>query len=173
MQIEQHAIRRPDLAQQQRPAVAQLRREMAELMPGIGLRHRPRAGRHTLAAQHRRARDGIQLRRKPKGLGQRPVEPHHAGCRHFRRLPGHAQARQLAGVATQETDLQRRGGQGAIRVGFGTSIKCSGTGFYAMVCRGFRDAWNARMGCVRKGLRRGVCQHISMLAAMGKGGEEP
>jgi hypothetical protein len=54
LDIAPFAVAVQDLAQKDRAAVAKLRNEIAELMPGIGHRDRLGARRYDIAGEHRR-----------------------------------------------------------------------------------------------------------------------
>ena len=75
LDIEARAIGRDKLAEQQRTTIAELRREMTELVPGIGKRERVGAAGHFLAREEPRelsvARTG-NVDTEP--IGERPVE---------------------------------------------------------------------------------------------------
>ena len=63
--------------QQQRPPVAQLGREAAELVASVGLRQWHRSLRNHIARKNLRAFLGIErLGIEPQFLSQRTVEPH-------------------------------------------------------------------------------------------------
>ena len=64
-----------DLAEQHGAAVAESRRELAELVAGVGLRHRRRAGGHGRAREHGDALGAAQrLGVEPELAGQLLVE---------------------------------------------------------------------------------------------------
>jgi hypothetical protein len=84
LEIDAVAIRRDLFAQQDRASIAE-RREVPELVAGVGLRERPRAVRQPVARKDRRAfraveRVGVQA----ECCGERPVEDHHPRLAHLR-----------------------------------------------------------------------------------------
>ena len=98
------------LADQQRSSVAESRREAAELMAGVGLRHRRRPGRRVVAYEEgdtvgRPQRIGIDAQLS----GQCLVERQQAGRRSRARPPRHAQVLELTGIGVLEGE-QRWGG---------------------------------------------------------------
>ena len=82
-----------NLAEQDRPAVAELRHELPELMTGIGRRERCRPLRDTVPGQSRyafRAREPVRV--ETEVLGQRSVQPDQARCCYRRRRAGRIEA---------------------------------------------------------------------------------
>ena len=98
------------LAEQHRAAVAELRREAAELVPGVGLRDRLGAFGNAVAGEQRGA--GLAGQRghiEPELFGQRRVEEQRLRRRHRFRAPRHREAFEVAGVGVVEL----QGGHGA------------------------------------------------------------
>ncbi|ODS95281.1 MAG: hypothetical protein ABS56_16350 [Lautropia sp. SCN 69-89] len=94
-----------DLAQQQCPAVAELWREAAELVAGVGLRDRLGPfGQHVAGEQCCPFRTGERRRIQPQLVGQRCVQVQQLRCRHGIGLPGDVEAGQLARVAVVEAE---------------------------------------------------------------------
>ena len=98
VQVAAAARRVDDLAEQQRPTVAELRRIATELMAGVGHRDGLGAGRNDVADEH-----GDPVRRSQLGLGYAEfgcevgVEREQFGRRRLRRLPGHDTGRRARG----------------------------------------------------------------------------
>ena len=81
------------LAEQHRPTVAELRREAAELVPGVGLGDRLGAFGHRVAGEERRAGLAAERRRVEAELfGQRRVEEQRLRRRHGLGAPRHREA---------------------------------------------------------------------------------
>ena len=88
-----------DLAEQERPTVAERRRETAELVPRIGLSDGRRALWRFVARENRApAVAGERLHGQAELFGERSVEPQHRRRRNACRLPRHRQARQFTCV---------------------------------------------------------------------------
>jgi hypothetical protein len=103
------AVAVDDLADQQRPAIAQMRIELPELMPRIGLGNRLRPFRQHVAGEHRRQRGivlvgqiQLQFRRQPV------IEEQQYRFPYRRRLARFVEARQVAGIGV----VEREGGIG-------------------------------------------------------------
>ena len=93
------------LAEQQRSAIAELRREPAELVARIRLRQRLGAVGQRVAGEHRRARGAVERRDVEAELGrQRAVEVQQPRCGRGRRSPGHVEPLQLAGERIVEAE---------------------------------------------------------------------
>jgi hypothetical protein len=112
VQIAPASVDVEHLAEQERPAVAEARREPAELVARIGLRHRRRALGHGAAGE-----DGDAVR-CPQRLGVEAqvsgepfVERQQPGCGHRRRLPRLVQALEVSDVGVVECE-QRACGDG-------------------------------------------------------------
>jgi hypothetical protein len=130
------------LAEQHRPAVAELRREAAELMAGIRLGDRLGAFGNGVAGEESSA----GLARQDGGvetelLGQRRVEEQRLRRRCGLRAPGHGKALELAGVGVFEAQ-EAAAAMGDIR---GTAASLND--FAARVRR--RDGRSAETGCIR------------------------
>ncbi len=94
LHVEPRPVGRDDLAEQQRAAVAQLRREMPELMPRIGERKRIGAAGHFLARKDPGELCIARARRiDPQPVGKRMVEDQQRRRRRLRRLRGRVKAR--------------------------------------------------------------------------------
>ena len=112
------------LAEQHRAAVAELRREAAELVPGIGLRDRLGAFGQRVAGEQRGA--GVTGQRRDveaELLRERLVEEQRLRRRRGLRAPRHREALEVAGVGVFERE--RRDGHGTD----GTRKSGSLTGF--------------------------------------------
>ena len=95
------------LAQQQRAAVSQLRREATELVSGIGLCDRLGALRQHIAGQPGGALGTLQrIRRQAQFIGQRRVQEQHLRGGRRGRLAGHIQARQYARIGVVEGEVR-------------------------------------------------------------------
>ena len=92
-------------AEQDRAAVAELRREAAELMPGVGLRDRLGAFGHLVAGEDIGA-GGAGQRRDVEAelIGERRVEEERPRRRRRFRAPRDREALQVAGVRVLETE---------------------------------------------------------------------
>ena len=119
LDVAAHAVGVDHLAEQDGAAVAELRHEMPELMPGIGHGERLGALRHPVARQCRHA-----VRRRRAAAGSRPscarqsvVEPDQPRRRHRRRRQPREEALRQAGVAVVERD-QRAGPAWHLSKGF-------------------------------------------------------
>jgi hypothetical protein len=105
VQVAARAVRRRELAEQQRPAVPEPRVEAAELVTGVRLRDRPLAGQHVRPDQEAQA----VLAAQPRGVeaeveGERVVQRQQARLGRRRGLPGDGQLGELAGEAVVEPD---------------------------------------------------------------------
>ena len=93
------------LAQEQRPPIAELRREAAELVPSVGLSQRQRSLGCLIAGKDSRALFGIEsVGVEPQFLGQLAIEFNQLRPRHLRRLPGHVEALKFARIAVVESE---------------------------------------------------------------------
>jgi hypothetical protein len=96
------------LAEQDGAPVAEPRHEVAELVPGVGERHRLRAPGHAVAGQDLDALGAGQLVGvEPEALGQVGVQPHEPRCCHGRRVEPGVEALGQARVAVVERDADR------------------------------------------------------------------
>ena len=96
------------LAQQERAAVAQLRREAAELVAGIGLRQRLGTIGHAVAGKHRREFGRRQRFRRQAQFGRElGIEVKQAWRGHRGGLPRDVEAGQFARVGVVESEAQR------------------------------------------------------------------
>jgi hypothetical protein len=96
VEVAQPAVGVPQLAQQQGTAVTEAV-EAAELVPGVGLRHRSGALRHRGADEQAHAVGAPQpVRVEPEADRQRFVEHQQPGVRRLLGLPGHGQLGELA-----------------------------------------------------------------------------
>jgi len=110
MNVAPHAGPIDDLAQQQRPAVAELRHEIAELVAGVGHGQRVGAGRRAIAGQRLQTFVRGQRRRvQSQRLGQSFVEPDQRRAGHRHRLHAGVENVRQARVAVVEVNsLERR-----------------------------------------------------------------
>ena len=109
-----------DFTQQQRPAIAQLRRKAAELVAGIGLGDRCGPLGQFVAAEQGGPQGRVQhLNGQPEFVGQRPIELHQRGLRRLGGLPRHVGALELARIGVVEGEAGGRGiggrGDGGVR----------------------------------------------------------
>ena len=96
------------LAEQQRAAVAELRREAAELVAGVGLRERLGAVGQRVAGEDRGAGGAVQRGEVEAELfGQRLVEEQRLRRRRRLRAPRHGEALEIAGVGVVERERMR------------------------------------------------------------------
>ena len=101
LQVEARAVGGHDLSKQDGAAVAQLRHEAAELVPGISLGQGRRALRHGIARQHLdRQRVSVQ----PQPVRQRPVQRQQAGSGHGGGVHTGKEPLRHPGIAVVETD---------------------------------------------------------------------
>ncbi len=117
-----------DLAEQEGAPVAETRGVPAELVPGVGLRHRCGAARQKVADQHAEA-----LRAQEEGGleaevdRQRLVEQEQPGVRHVLGPPRNSHLRKLAGEAVAEGDRNRECRAHLTKATRGTAIPGSPT----------------------------------------------
>ena len=105
VQVAKVAVGVDELAEQQRAPVAQTRGEPAELVPGVGLRHRGGAAGDEVADQQPQAVGAAQPGRVEAELGgQRLVEHEQPRVGSLLGLPGNGHLRKLAGEAVVEGD---------------------------------------------------------------------
>jgi hypothetical protein len=110
VQVAQRAVPAGDLAEQERPPVAEPRVEAAELVAGVGLRHRRRPLGHAGADEHPQAVGAAQLVDvEPEVACQRLVEGEQPRLRCVVGLPRHRQLGQLAGEPAVQADARSRG----------------------------------------------------------------
>jgi hypothetical protein len=110
VQVAADAVGGDQLADEQRTPVAEPRRVVAELVPGIRLRDGRRRVGHGRAGEQRDALGGAQLRRVEAQLtGQGLVEQHQPCVRRRGGLPGQVEPVQVADEGVLERDL---GGSG-------------------------------------------------------------
>jgi hypothetical protein len=102
------------LAQKNGAAIAKLRNEIAELMPGIGHRDRLGARRRHIAGEHRRELVRIETARiDPQSRSQRIVELDQAGLCYWRRgEPCEEMLRQARVAVGEGRDQARRASGG-------------------------------------------------------------
>jgi hypothetical protein len=105
MQVAQAATGIDELAEQERPPVTEPRGVPAELVPGVGLRHRRRTAGDGVADEQPHALGAAQRDRVEAELGGKPVVEHQQPrVRRLVGLPRDRQLRQLTGEAVAEGD---------------------------------------------------------------------
>ncbi len=105
MEVAEPPVGADDLAEEECAAVAETRDVPAELMPGVGLRHRTGTGRDEGADQQAQTVGAAQpVRVEAELLGQRCVEHQQPGVGGLLGLPGERHLPELAGEAVVEDD---------------------------------------------------------------------
>ena len=108
LDVAPRAVPPHHLAEQDGAPVAELRHEVAELVPGIGERDRRRALGHAVAGQDLDALGAGQfLGIEPEALGQPGIHPHQPRRGHGRRIEACVKARRQARVAVVEGKADR------------------------------------------------------------------
>ena len=114
LDVAPRAIPPHHFAEQDGAPVAQLRHELAELVPGIGERDRRRPLGHNIAGQDFHPFGAGQRRGVESELfGQGGIHPDQPGCGHRRRVELRIQAFRQAGVAVVEAKADGHGVSGA------------------------------------------------------------
>ncbi len=108
LDVAAHAIPVDDLAEQDGPAVAELRHEMPELVPGIGHRDRLGADGNRLAGQDLGPFGGVQqLGVETEMHGQRPVQLDQPGRGDRRRRNAREKVRRQRRIRVLEGKMHR------------------------------------------------------------------